>query len=97
MLQVFRHLHTILKNEIYDEFYKADLAFVSVGGNHLPAAAQSVADIINTYGAQKVVKNIIVCENWKDAAETFKKPLMEALNEETVRYLKNMWESQKLY
>ena len=70
------------KKEIYDEFYKADLAFVSVGGNHLPAAAQSVADIINTYGAQKVVKNIIVCENWKDAAETFKKPLMEALNEE---------------
>ena len=41
------------KKEIYDEFYKADLAFVSVGGNHLPAAAQSVADIINTYGAQK--------------------------------------------
>ena len=70
------------KKEIYDEFYKADLAFVSVGGNHLPAAAQSVADIINTYGAQKVVKNIIVCENWKDAAETFKKPLMEALNDE---------------
>ena len=28
------------------------------------------------------MKNIIVCENWKDAAETFKKPLMEALNEE---------------
>lgn len=68
--------------EIYDEFYRSDIAFVSVGGNHLPAAAKSLADIINRYGAQPVTKNIIVCENWKDAAETFKKPLMAALSEE---------------
>lgn len=70
------------EKEIYDAFYEADIAFVSVGGNHLPAAAKSIANIMNRFGALEKEGNIIVCENWKDAAETFKKPLMEALTEE---------------
>lgn len=70
------------QKEIYDAFYEADLSFVSVGGSHLPAAAQSLADILNRYGAKPVDKNIIVCENWKDAADSFQEPLLSALSEE---------------
>lgn len=70
------------EKEIYDAFYEADIAFVSVGGNHLQSAAESIANIMNRFGALEKVGNIIVCENWKDAAETFKKLLMKALTEE---------------
>lgn len=69
------------KEEIYKEFYNSDIAFVSVGGNHLPAVAKSVAEILNKYGVKEEVKNIVVCENWKDAADTFKESMMNNLNE----------------
>ena len=69
------------QKEIYDAFYQSNFSFVSVGGSHLSAAAQSLADIINLYGAQPLTKNIIVCENWKDAADSFQAPLTKALSE----------------
>lgn len=70
------------KKEIYREFYEAEIVFVSVGGAHLPEVAKSLAEILNQYGVQKVRQNIIVCENWKNAAETFKEALLDHLSQE---------------
>lgn len=75
------------REDVYRAFCEADIAFVSVGGNHLPAAAQSLASILNEYGVPKRTQNIIVCENWKDAACTFRTPLEQALNETNKRLL----------
>lgn len=76
------------KESIYHTFYESDIAFVSVGGNHLTDAAKSLADIFNRFGIQKKIKNIIVCENWRDAANTFKTAMLKFLNEEN----KNLFE-----
>lgn len=70
------------KESIYHTFYESDIAFVSVGGNHLTDVAKSLADIFNRFGIQKKIKNIIVCENWRDAANTFKTAMLKFLNEE---------------
>lgn len=76
------------KESIYHTFYESDIAFVSVGGNHLTDVAKSLADIFNRFGIQKKIKNIIVCENWRDAANTFKTAMLKFLNEEN----KNLFE-----
>ena len=73
------------KKEIYDAFYEADISFVSVGGNHLPSVADNVSSIFNEYGIKEDVKNIVVCENWKDAANTFKNAMIENLNDKNKR------------
>lgn len=69
------------KELIYQTFNEADIAFVSVGGNHLEDVAKSLAEIFNEYGIKPINKNIIVCENWKDAANTLENAIQNYLSE----------------
>ena len=69
------------EDQIYEQFYASDIIFVSVGGNNLPSVAKALAKILNEKGMKKQIKNIIVCENWKNAADTFRFELEKSLNE----------------
>ncbi len=83
------------KEEIYKEFYDADIAFVSVGGNHLMDVAQRLSLIFNEYEIKDKVKNIIVCENWKDAANTFRDFMLENLSKKNKsQFLNNIGVSE---
>ena len=72
-------------DRIYDAFWKADAVFVSVGGKNLPAVGESVAAILARGGIQDHLQNIVVCENWKDAASTFERAVLEHLGDEDAR------------
>ncbi|MDX8417319.1 mannitol-1-phosphate 5-dehydrogenase [Absicoccus intestinalis] len=68
--------------EVFDAFKEADIAFVSVGGKNLINVANCLSSIFELYGIPKIKKNIIVCENWADAANTLKDPLYKNLSVE---------------
>ena len=63
-----------------DAFWEASVVFVSVGGKNLPAVGQSLATMFNQAGIPHCLQNIVVCENWKNAAETLRQAIREHLD-----------------